>query len=300
MNQIEKFLTEKGRKPISWGEPLERGVRPGATYMDWLGGGEAVAKLSHDVVMAPYAYTYFDYYQADSHFEPRAFGGYLTLNQTYSFEPIPANLEAKFQKYILGTQGNLWTECIASFNHLEYMMFPRMTALAEVSWSAKEKRNWEDFNRRLQVQLQRFDQIGINYRRLGNDQRLDRSNRPKTAVKIGKWTPAQLTDKSRSTLEWDVTAQVTKLGKYRLDLDFTRGQLGLTVSSVSLLENGVEIQKESYEKFTGSYDSYAAYILTLPVRKAGAKYIVKAEVTSGSGTDSFGDVFWSLLPADKP
>jgi len=87
------------------------------------------------------------------------------LNKVYAFEPIPANLPPQLQSHILGAQGNLWTELVPNLHHAEYMIFPRLTAMAEVDWSAKSAHNFEDFSRRLQVQCKRFDQLGINYRR---------------------------------------------------------------------------------------------------------------------------------------
>jgi len=123
------------------------------------------------VVMSPEGYAYLDHYQSQDHStEPWAFsstpGTYLTLNQVYSLEPIPAKLDPQFQSHILGAQGNLWTEYVASFKHVEYMAFPRMCAMAEVGWSPKAARNWDDFSRRLQTHLHRLDELGVNYRPL--------------------------------------------------------------------------------------------------------------------------------------
>jgi hexosaminidase len=115
--------------------------------------------------MTPTSYCYFDYYQGQDHsVEPRANGGYLPLQKVYSFEPIPAKLAPEMQKYILGGQGNVWTEYIPNFKQVEYMAFPRLSALAEVTWSPKEARNFDDFIHRLKTDNQRLDQLGVNYR----------------------------------------------------------------------------------------------------------------------------------------
>lgn len=296
MRRVEKFLSGKNRVQISWGETLASGLAQTATFMDWIGGAAEAASAGHDVVMSPTSACYLDYYQADASLEPKAQGGYLTLRHAYDFEPISTKLDPKFHTHILGAQGNLWTPYMASLKHLEYMTFPRLTALAEVTWSPKAARNWEDFNRRLPVQFQRFAQLGINYRRLGNDQRLDRSNQPKTAVDIGEWTAAQLTNQSHSILEWDVTLQLTQPGKYRVDLNYTHGEHALIVYAASLLEDGLEIARDTREKFTGSGDSFAVYTFALPVRKAGANYRVRAEAAGSGGTNSFGKVFLSQQP----
>jgi hexosaminidase len=117
--------------------------------------------------MTPTAYCYFDFYQSTNHAtEPKAatWGGPLTLEKMYAFDPMPTNVPPELQAHILGAQGNLWTEQIPNFKHVEYMTFPRACALAEVTWSAPAGHNFEDFSRRLQSEFQRFDELGINYR----------------------------------------------------------------------------------------------------------------------------------------
>ena len=165
IKRIEKYITSKGRKMIGWDEILEGGLAPEATVMSWRGmqGGIEAAKMNHDVVMSPTTYCYFDYYQADPDFEPEAIGGFLPLKKVYAFEPVPEELTEQEASHILGAQANLWSEFVASTEHAEYMVLPRMTALAEVIWSPKEDRDWEDFQQRLQFQLERFQQAGYNY-----------------------------------------------------------------------------------------------------------------------------------------
>jgi len=134
--------------------------------MDWIGGAVEAASDGHDVVMSPTSHCYFDYYQSQNKAEePRAIGGYLPLNKVYSFEPIPEKLDAKYQAHILGAQGNVWTEYIPNLKQVEYMAFPRLSALSEVAWSPKGARNYDDFLRRLETEYQRLDQLGVNYRR---------------------------------------------------------------------------------------------------------------------------------------
>jgi hexosaminidase len=168
IRRMEKFINSQGRTLVGWSEIREGGLAQNAVVMDWIGGAVEAASAGHDVVMTPTAYCYFDYYQSTNRAtEPKAadWGGPLTLNKMYAFEPIPANLPPQLQSHILGAQGNLWTELVPNLHHAEYMIFPRLTALAEVTWSSKESRNFDDFSRRLQIEFQRFDQLGINYRR---------------------------------------------------------------------------------------------------------------------------------------
>lgn len=165
IKRIEKFIVSKGKKMIGWDEILEGGLAPEATVMSWRGekGGIEAAEMGHDVVMCPTSHCYFDYYQANPDFEPVAIGGFTTLKKVYQYEPVPEALNDDQASYILGAQGNVWTEYIATPEHAEYMAIPRMTALAEVVWSTKENRDWENFQKRLQDQFARFDAMGVNY-----------------------------------------------------------------------------------------------------------------------------------------
>jgi len=165
IKRVEKYLISKGKKMIGWDEILEGGLAPEATVMSWRGmqGGIDAAKQGHDVIMTPTSHCYFDYYQADPEFEPKAIGGFTTLKKVYSFEPIPPELTKEEANHVLGAQANIWTEYIPTAEHAEYMAFPRMIALAEVVWSPKEKRNWRHFNRRLQTHFKYLDHKNINY-----------------------------------------------------------------------------------------------------------------------------------------
>ncbi len=166
VRRIEKFINAHGRSLIGWSEIREGGLAQNAVVMDWIGGAVEAATAGHDVIMTPTGYCYLDYYQSTNHAtEPKAIGGYLPLSKVYSFEPIPAGLDSQYQGRIIGAQGNLWTEYVPNLKHAEYMAFPRLCALAEVSWSAPSSRNWESFMGRLPTQFQRFDQLGINYRK---------------------------------------------------------------------------------------------------------------------------------------
>lgn len=164
ITRIEEFLNEHERQIIGWDEILEGGLAPNATVMSWRGiqGGIEAAKQHHDVVMTPGSHLYLDHYQATPDSEPLAIGGFTTLEKTYSYEPIPEELTEEEAQYILGAQGNVWTEYMHSPEKVEYMAYPRASALSEVTWSPKEKRNWELFWQRLQVQFERYEILGIN------------------------------------------------------------------------------------------------------------------------------------------
>lgn len=166
MSRIEKFLNSKGRRIIGWDEILEGDVAPNATVMSWRGmnGGLEAAKLGHDVIMTPNTYVYFDYYQtADTKDEPDAIGGCVPLEKVYSLEPVPASLNENEKKHIIGVQANLWTEYIATTQQIEYMVLPRMAALAEVQWTLPEKKDYRNFTKRLPQLLAFYDREGLNY-----------------------------------------------------------------------------------------------------------------------------------------
>jgi hexosaminidase len=165
VKRIEKVLQSKNRRLIGWDEILEGGLAPDATVMSWRGmeGGIAAAKQNHDVVMTPGSHCYFDHYQGRSEVEPTAIGGFTPLSKVYAFEPIPSDLPAEYTRHVLGAQGNVWTEYIGTPLHVQYMTLPRMAALAEVLWSPKEARNWDDFTKRIEAMTARYEVHSWNY-----------------------------------------------------------------------------------------------------------------------------------------
>jgi hexosaminidase len=164
IQRVEKYINSKGRQIIGWDEILEGGLAPNATVMSWRGeeGGIAAAKQHHNVIMTPGSHCYFDHSQTANE-DSVTIGSYLPLEKVYGYEPIPKELSEQEAAYVLGAQGNVWTEYITNPAKLEYMIFPRMTALAEVLWSPKEKRDWKDFERRLPQTLKLYDSWGANY-----------------------------------------------------------------------------------------------------------------------------------------
>ncbi len=167
IRRMDAFLTSKERRLVGWDEILEGGLAPNATVMSWRGtkGGIDAARAGHDVIMAPTSHTYLDYYQSrNTAGEPLAIGGFLPLETVYAFEPIPADLEPAHRSRILGAQAQVWTEYLETPKHVEYMAFPRLTALAEVVWSPAERRNYTDFLARLEDHLRRLAILDVGYR----------------------------------------------------------------------------------------------------------------------------------------
>lgn len=165
VKRIERFINSQGRTLIGWDEILEGGLAPNATVMSWrnVQAGIIAAGAGHDVVMTPTSHCYLDYYQAKKG-EPKAIGGFLPLQQVYSFEPLPAAVPAEKAKHILGTGGTLWSEFFPNYAHVQYMTYPRACAIAELGWGDPGRKNWDDFKRRLETQLERLKAQGVHYR----------------------------------------------------------------------------------------------------------------------------------------
>ncbi|MVM37542.1 family 20 glycosylhydrolase [Spirosoma sp. HMF3257] len=178
MNRVEKILTAKGKKLLGWDEILEGGISPTATVMSWRGikGGIEAAKEGHNVVMTPTTFAYLDYNQGDPTVDPPIYA-FLRARTSYGYEPVPDGVDAK---YILGGQGNLWTEQIPTLRYAEYMTYPRAWALSEVYWSPKEAKNWPNFVQRMETHFERADMAQVNYSRAIYDAIV------KTSMKDGK------------------------------------------------------------------------------------------------------------------
>ena len=140
--RIEKYLNDKGREIIGWDEILDGGLAPNATVMSWRGteGGIAAARMGHYAIMTPESHCYLDHYQDDPETQPLAFGACIPIGQTYSYDPAPDSLGSDICKYILGVQGNVWAEYLPTYEHAEYMIYPRIIALAEVGWTPMENK----------------------------------------------------------------------------------------------------------------------------------------------------------------
>lgn len=171
--ELDKFLTSRGRILMGWDETLEGGLSENSMIMSWTGekGGIEAAKQHHEAVMTPGGWCYFDHYQLrnnkdvqDQNIQPLGIGGYTPLSKVYSYDPIPKELRGKDEaKYIIGTQCNLWTEYIVSPQHLQYMLMPRLAALCEVQWLEPEKKDYSDFQQRLQNMERIYDKMGYTY-----------------------------------------------------------------------------------------------------------------------------------------
>ncbi len=163
VQRMERYIQSRGRKIIGWDEILQGGLAPNATVMSWLGeeGGIKAAQQHHDVVMCPHDRYYLDYYQADPRTEPLAMGHLVPLRKMYDYNPVPEVLTPEEQKYITGVQGCVWTEYMPTPARVEYMAWPRATAIAEAGWTIAENKEWNDYTRRLEKHFARLDKLGV-------------------------------------------------------------------------------------------------------------------------------------------
>lgn len=164
IQRMEKYINKNGRTLIGWDEILEGGLAPNAIVMSWRGeaGGIAAAKENHQVIMTPGSHVYLDHSQTKNEKEV-TIGGFTSLEKIYSYEPIPKELNAQQAKYVMGAQGNVWTEYMTNTAKVEYMIFPRLSALSEVLWSPKENKNWTSFQTKIETMKKRYDMWGTNY-----------------------------------------------------------------------------------------------------------------------------------------
>ncbi|TYP75841.1 beta-N-acetylhexosaminidase [Aquimarina intermedia] len=165
MSRVEGLLKKYNKKMIGWDEILVGGITSTTTIMSWQGedGGIKAANSGHDVIMTPISYTYFNFHQGDPVVEPLAFGGNISLQKVYNYDPIPSTIDKNKRKHILGVQGNMWTEYASNEETVEYLAYPRIVALAETAWSSKENRVYTSFLKRLKKFYPVLDRADVNY-----------------------------------------------------------------------------------------------------------------------------------------
>ena len=287
IKRIENYLNSKGRQIIGWDEILEGGLAPNATVMSWRGidGAIQAAKSGHNVVMTPTSHCYFDYYQSENENEPLAIGGYLPLEKVYSFNPIPEELTQEQSKFIIGVQGNVWTEYMPSEEQVEYMAFPRMLAMSEVVWTKQENKNYENFVQRVEHFHKRLDELKINYANhlyeikaqlIGNNEQLSYELKTLTEGKTIRFT----LDGSGPTLKSEAYIQPIKLDSslvIKAAVFNSEKQLGNVFSETINLHKAVgkniTINSEPHKAYSGN----------------GAKGLING--ISGSNT-RYGDKEW--------
>ena len=289
IQRIEKYLNAHGRKLIGWDEILEGGLAPDATVMSWRGmqGGIDAAVENHQVIMTPGEYCYFDHYQGDPDFEPKAIGGYLPLSKVYEFNPIPEELSNEQAQYIWGGQANMWTEYMDNADYVEYMLLPRMLALSEALWSKKRNKNFDDFNIRLQSHKKLLSARG--YKFSNGSYRLEIISEYDSLNDCN--TISFISDQYKPEIRYITNDSVTLKNGIILDGPFTPKES--STIKVGIFEKG-ELQRKSsqfeYVKHLGL--GKGIHLKEEPHRKYGR--MKKNGLIDGvKGNDNFSDGKWS-------
>jgi hexosaminidase len=286
IRRMERFIHDSGHTMIGWSEIANGGLPDHAVVMDWIGGGADAARAGHDVVMASSKSVYLCYYPSlDRPPNLRAYRPFLPLDRVYAYDPIPTNLEARYQSHILGGEACAWTPDIPGMVDAEEMTFPRLSAVAEVLWSPAAARNWDDFSSRLPAEYRRLDACGIKYWR-------------DTATEIGRWRTSQVTAPDKQ-LEWDATAVIKAPGRYRSSLNYLNGRQGLKINWVALLANGHEVARDTHPGDTGTRQTVATdwnYFFDVPTLNSGARYTLRVSLTGNRTNDCSGVVFLGKEP----
>ena len=282
--QIANWLHDHGRQMIGWSEIQNGGVLTNAICMDWLTGtsSKAIATATNNqfVIMTPNASTYYNYYQYTGtgvigSTEPRGQGSFLPLPNAYSFDPIPAGLPSQYTNMILGAQAQLWAEYFPSPYNMQFRAYPRLCAMAELDWTPQALKVYTNFSQRVLVHQQRLDYMNINYNRGSSNQ-------------IGSWTAMST---NSTTMQWDITTNVTSSGQINLSFVWSSGTNGLDIAWAALLENGIEIDRDTHAGWATSAPTNSVYNLRLPQRKRSATYQIQSSVAGRGGTNSSGKIF---------
>jgi hexosaminidase len=272
MNKMNGFVREHGRTSMAWADRLALGIPEGQIVHGWHAGEfeEAVAK-GFKSVFSQHDYTYFDYGQGPG---DTSFGGAsLPTARVYALDPV-RGLTPEQTKLVLGVQAQLWTELVDD-GHVFAKTFPRILALAEAGWTPQDQRDLSEFARRLDAFLPRLTAMGIPYFA--------------PAVQLGEWSSKTVSEQWKD-LEWNVTPLIRKAGALDVELAYQKGQHGLRIQSVCLLEDGQEIGRDEHDGFTGATNTKNGYRLSIESLKAGATYTLRARIRSDGGTDSYGVV----------
>jgi hexosaminidase len=288
--QMNNWIRSQGRTMVGWSEIFNGGlVTNGAVVMDWKDTSAVQAATNQQyVVMASSATLYINKWENGGSSgngvvwsnDAPAQSGFCPLTNVYNYEPIPVGLSAAYTNYILGAEGPCWAEWIPSLYNLQFKAFPRLAALAEVNWTQPALKNFNDFSNRLILHKQRLDWMGVNY------------NRSATPPTLATWVQTQIST-NYQTLEWDITSSITNSGgEIPLTFCWKTGANGLDVAWAALIENGVEINRDTHAGFTGASPSKPLYVLRLPFKKPATTYLLRASVAGRGGTNSNGTIYF--------
>jgi len=292
--QIANFIKSKGRTMMGWSEIMNGGTVTNCALMDWIDGAGSraiqAATNGEYVVMTSSAELYINKWETATNAsgggvtwsnEPPGQSGLVTLSTVYNFEPIPASLPAAYTNYVLGEQGNSWTEWIPSFLNMGFRAYPRLSAIAETDWTAASLKDFAGFTNRLVTHQRRLTSMGLNY------------NPHAVPPQVGSWTSNQV-PAAFATLTWDITSSVTNAGEMTFSFCWKSGTNGLEIAWAALSENGSELDRDTHVGWSGMTATNAvrpSYILRLPARRPTATYTLSASVQGRGGTNSNGIIY---------
>ena len=263
---------------------MNGGVVTNCVLDDWLTSKGTLAASNHQgVVVSSSAIYYINKYEHPANMniwsnEPPGQAGNVPLDAVYNSDPA-TNVPTAYTNYVLGIEAPNWSEFIPSLLNLEFKAFPRLCAVAEVGWTPVSLRNFTDFTNRLELHKLRLASAGINY------------NHSAVPPQLGSWSSNQISTSS-VTLEWDITTNVTAAGEIDVSFCHKTGTNGLDIAWAALLENGVELDRDTHAGFTFTTPTYAVYIMRLPARRPTATYTLRASVAGRGGSSSNGILYF--------
>ncbi len=278
MKRIEKVIAAKGRRMIGWDEILEGGLAPGAAVESWRGakGGLAAAQLGHDVVMAPNPYTYFDF---TYHSTP--------IEKVYSYDPAEGFTPA-MAKHILGVEGCMWTHIAVTDKAIDYQIYPRLLALAEVGWSPERDRNWPGFDARMLRQFSRLRSLGVTY----HDPRA-------TGAEVGAWSESDLSGDAPRVFNWDATSLIGNAPEAQVQVRLESGNGPVYVRSFELLKDGKEAGEAVFAGPLNKRNDVEVSWLSPGARHPGCRYTLRVTLQGSMKGSSAGSV-WIMKPPHSP
>lgn len=289
---LDAYIQSKGRTMIGWTEYENGGIVPGAAVMDWETGSSseaaATAEAGDKVVMSPDNNCYINYVETTNlNYEPTFIVGgvpsYSSVSNVYDFNPLPSGLPAQYDTNILGAQCNLWTEYVPSYENVMFKMFPRLCAMAEVTWTPTALQSYTNFQQRLATDEQRLAQMGANYNH-------------EILPQIGTWS-TNMVPTTYTTWQWNITTNVTAAGEIDVSFCYTNGANGLNIAWTSLLQNGTQIDRDTHSGFAqntkggDNTTNQTIYVLHLPAYIPGATYSIDASVEALGNTNSSGIIY---------
>ncbi len=280
MQHFASYLEARGRHMIGWDEILEGGLPKGAAVMSWRGaaGGIAAAKMGHQVVMSPNSHAYLDYGQGLEYDPYEYIGSTVTLQKTYALNPTEGIPEA-MAHYVIGVQGNLWSEYIWTANDQQWKAWPRAAAIAEVGWTPQALRDWASFRKRMETDRERLLTLGINVAPL------------ERVAPFTMWRSGQIPT-TWTYMEWDVTDLMATPGTYSFLFQYTYGAARLDIGKVELFIGASGWTADIHPGRTGMEHVDNVYTLTLPSIPEGATLKLRAEVRADGSDDSNGLIFF--------